>query len=164
MSDTSSQLVTRKPPWSDRLAFDIALRLEGSCESLEDIAAKYRITPEDIKAYAKDKLFERRVDEYRKDIEDKGLTFRLKARSQAEELLKTSWAMIHSPEISPAVRADLIKQTVKWGGLEVAADSEGPTGGVSITINLGDSKSEVAGDDARVIHVPNTPPPVIDAD
>jgi hypothetical protein len=67
------------------------------------------------------------------------MTFRLKARAQAEELLTTSWTLIHSNDVSAAVKADLIKSTVKWGGLEPQKDmsgGDGPQGGVSITINL----------------------------
>ena len=51
------------------------------------------------------------------------MTFKLKARAQAEELLTTSWTLIHSPEVSPAVKADLIESTVKWGGLEPKNDT-----------------------------------------
>jgi hypothetical protein len=70
------------------------------------------------------------------------MTFRLKARAQAEELLTTSWTLIHSSDVSAAVKADLIKSTVKWGGLEPQKDFSGVDnqgGGVSITINLGDN-------------------------
>jgi hypothetical protein len=72
-------------------------------------------------------------------VRDKGLTFKLKARAQAEELLTTSWLLIHDPAVSPAVKADLIKSTVKWAGLEPkdTTVTDGGTGGVKITINLG---------------------------
>jgi len=84
-------------------------------------------------------VFLKQVNSYRDDIKEKGMTFKLKARAQAEELLTTSWTLIHSPEVSPAVKADLIKSTVKWGGLEPKNDTavEGAGGGVKITINLG---------------------------
>ena len=70
------------------------------------------------------------------------MTFKVKARAQAEELLTTSWTLIHSPDVSAAVKADLIKSTVKWGGLEPKNDvlTEGGSGGVKITINLGDQE------------------------
>ena len=44
--------------------------------------------------------------------------------------------------MSAAVKADLIKSTVKWGGLEPKNDvlAEGGSGGVKITINLGDQE------------------------
>jgi hypothetical protein len=58
-------------------------------------------------------------------------------------LLKTSWVLIHSPDVSAAVKADLIKSTVKWAGLEPKNDisAENGSGGVRITINLGGQES-----------------------
>ena len=128
--------------WSDRLAFDIALMLEGSGESLDEVIERHKIKAEDIITYNKDQVFLKKVESYRNEIRDKGMTFKVKARAQAEELLTTSWTLIHSPDVSAAVKADLIKSTVKWGGLEPKNDviAEGGSGGVKITINLGDQE------------------------
>lgn len=125
--------------WSDRLAFDVALRLEGSGEAIADILTRHSITPLDMQDFGKDPVFLKRVEHYRSEVRDKGLTFKLKARAQAEELLKTSWLLIHSPDVSAAVKADLIKSTVKWAGLEPKNEpmDAGGAGGVRITINLG---------------------------
>tara|TARA_R100001510_G_C7642216_1_gene199797 strand:+ start:719 stop:1204 length:486 start_codon:yes stop_codon:yes gene_type:complete len=124
--------------WSDRLAFDIALMLEGSGESLEEVQARHNVTADAIIDFNKDKVFLKKVESYRNEIKEKGMTFKLKARAQAEELLTTSWTLIHSPETSSAVKADLIKSTVKWGGLEAKSHNmEESSGGVKITINLG---------------------------
>lgn len=125
--------------WSDRLAFDIALRLEGSGEELDEIIHRHRIDPMDLLEFNKDPIFLKKVEHYRVEVKEKGITFKLKARAQAEELLTTSWALIHSPDVSAAVKADLIKSTVKWAGLEPkgAEPVEGGGGGVKITINLG---------------------------
>ena len=128
--------------WSDRLAFDVALMLEGSGEALDEVIERHAIKAEDIIKFKKDQVFLKKVDSYRNDIRDKGMTFKVKARAQAEELLTTSWTLIHSPDVSAAVKADLIKSTVKWGGLEPKNDvlTEGGSGGVKITINLGDQE------------------------
>ena len=125
--------------WNDRLAFDVALTLEGSGETLQEIMGRHNITTNDILAFNADPIFLKKVEQYRGEIRDKGLTFKLKARAQAEELLTTSWLLIHDPAVSPAVKADLIKSTVKWAGLEPKSDAqtESGTGGVKITINLG---------------------------
>jgi hypothetical protein len=131
--------------WTERLAFDIALRLENSGESVEDILSRHGMTGNDLLKISKDPIFAKKVESYRTEIRDKGLTFRLKARAQAEELLKTSWVLIHSPEVSAAVKADLIKSTVKWAGLEPKQEMvtpEGGANGVRITINLGGSELE----------------------
>jgi len=125
--------------WSDRLAFDTALMLEGSGETLDEVKDRHKVTASDILVFNKDPVFLKKVESYRDEIRDKGMTFKLKARAQAEELLTTSWSLIHSPDTSAAVKADLIKSTVKWGGLEPKGDvtTEGTGGGVKITINLG---------------------------
>jgi hypothetical protein len=125
--------------WNDRLAFDVALTLEGSGDTLQEVITRHGITANDILAFNADKVFLKKVEGYRNEIRDKGMTFKLKARAQAEELLTTSWLLIHDPAVSPAVKADLIKSTVKWAGLEPkdVGPQEGGTGGVKITINLG---------------------------
>lgn len=125
--------------WNDRLAFDVALTLEGSGETLQEIMGRHNITANELLTFKADPIFLKKVDHYRNEVRDKGLTFKLKARAQAEELLTTSWLLIHDSAVSPAVKADLIKSTVKWAGLEPkdSSPSEGGTGGVKITINLG---------------------------
>lgn len=134
--------------WTDRLAFDVALCLEGSGETLDEIKDRHRIDANSLLVFNKDPVFLKRVEDYRNEVKEKGLTFRLKARAQAEELLTTSYMLIHDPGVSPAVKADLIKSTVKWAGLEPknTDDAGGNTGGVKIMINLGTSPS-----DAKII-------------
>ena len=126
-------------PWSDRLAMDIALALEGSGEKMPEIMTRHSITPSDLTDYNQDSMFLKKVDHLREEVKEKGMTFRLKAKAQAEELLTTSWTLIHSPDVSATVKADLIKSTVKWGGLEPQKDAVvdgGSSGGVTIQINL----------------------------
>jgi hypothetical protein len=125
-------------PWSDRLAMDVALLLEGSGETLPEIMARHAISMNDLGRFNSDSVFLKKVEHLREEIKTKGMTFRLKAKAQAEELLTTSWTLIHSADVSASVKADLIKSTVKWGGLEPKGDVavEGGTGGVTIQINL----------------------------
>lgn len=131
--------------WTDRLAFDVALCLEGSGENLDEIKTRHRIDANDLLAFNQDRVFLKRVETYREEVREKGLTFRLKARAQAEELLTTSYMLIHDPAVSPAVKADLIKSTVKWAGLEPKGneDTGASVGGVKIMINLGSSPSDM---------------------
>lgn len=127
--------------WSDRLAFDVALMLEGSGETVDEVKQRHRINSGQMVKFTKDPVFLKKVDHYREEIRDKGMTFRLKARAQAEELLTTSWGLIHSPDVSAAVKADLIKSTVKWAGLETKVEETGAaSGGVRININFGDGQ------------------------
>lgn len=64
--------------WSDRLAFDIALMLEGSGESLEEVQARHNVTADAIIDFNKDKVFLKKVESYRNEIKEKGMTFKLK--------------------------------------------------------------------------------------
>ena len=147
--------------WSDRLAFDVALTLEGSGETLQEVMTRHSIGASDIVSFNADPVFLKKVEQYREDIRDKGMTFKLKARAQAEELLTTSWLLIHDPSVSAAVKADLIKSTVKWADLEPKGDDAqaGGGGGVKITINLGNSPS-----DARTIEADVSPPQIEEDD
>lgn len=140
--------------WTDRLAFDIALMLEGSGETIDEVKQRHAIKASDILVFNKDPVFLKRVEVYRGDIREKGLTFKLKAKAQAEELLTTSWGLIHSPDVSPAVKADLIKSTVKWAGLETKDNVEegGTTGGVKITINLGGQEQTMTVEKEQIVH------------
>ena len=142
--------------WSDRLAFDVALLLEGSGETLDEVKNRHGISASELVVFNKDPVFLKKVESYRDEIRDKGMTFKLKARAQAEELLTTSWTLIHSPDGSPAVKADLIKSTVKWGGLEPKNDvqTEGAGGGVKITINLGGQEHNATFIDAESTEEP----------
>jgi hypothetical protein len=139
--------------WTDRLAFDIALILEGSGETIDEVKQRHGIKSAEILIFNKDPVFLKRVAAYREDICEKGLTFKLKAKAQAEELLTTSWGLIHSPDVSPAVKADLIKSTVKWAGLETkeSDDSAGGAGGVKITINLAGQEKTMTMEQERVV-------------
>lgn len=116
---------------------DVALLLEKSGDTLDDILQRHGITGVELARFNADPLFLRKVSDLRGEVRDKGMTFRLKARAQAEELLTTSWSLIHTKDVSAAVKADLIKATVKWAGLEPKGDVDaGVGGGVTITINL----------------------------
>jgi hypothetical protein len=151
--DTSQLNLTK---WSDRLCFDIALMLEGSGETLPELIVRHGITTHDVAAFSKDPIFSHHVDAYRTEVREKGLTFKVKARAQAEELLTTSWKLIHDRDVSAAVKADLIKSTVKWAGLEPKGDvgngDAGANGGVRITINLGGTEHEATYTGSTINH------------
>jgi len=66
-----------------------------------------------------------------------GMSFKLKARMQAEAFLTTSFAMVTNPATSDAVRADLIKNTVRWAGYDAKAVDAGSGNSFNIQINLG---------------------------
>jgi hypothetical protein len=112
---------------------------------MDELLARHNLPAESILKFNTDTMFLKKVELYRAEVRDKGLTFKLKARAQAEELLETSWVLIHDPSTSPAVKADLIKSTVKWAGLEPKGDANeaGAAGGVRININFGGQSHQI---------------------
>lgn len=72
------------------------------------------------------------------DLKKDGMSFRMKARLQADELLKKSWQMIHEPfdKVPANVKADLIKFTVRSAGLEPDSKSGGAGTGNNLQINI----------------------------
>ena len=135
----------RHTEWNNKIALDLALVLESGLGTVEELLESNRLKQGDLEEFAHDKNFLRVVEDYREDIRDKGLAFKLKARVQAEELLRTSYIMTQDPDVPASVKADLIKSTVKWAGYDTPPPVQGATatGGVSVTINFsGESGKE----------------------
>lgn len=81
-----------------------------------------------------------------KELQEEGASFRIKAKLQSEDLLKTSWNLIHDQtgDVAATVKADLIKFTWRVAGLDasVTQKAQAQAGAVAanalqININLG---------------------------
>jgi hypothetical protein len=127
--------------------FPIEIAMRTS--STREICGQYGITEDEWDLIRFDPTF---LADLRRAVDmlaEEGMSFKVKARLQSEELLKTSWRMIHDPMAPHAVRADLIKFTVKAAGLDqsAAAAPAASGAGFSININLGN-----AGPNLRVVN------------
>ena len=116
------------------------MTLEGSGSKMPDLLKEYDLTEDDLISFGAEPLFEQRVEHWRNQLQTEGFTFRLKAKAQAEELLDTSYTIIHDRDVSPAVKADLIKWTAKMAGFEPTKDTVDAGGGVKINIVFGNQK------------------------
>lgn len=115
------------------LPVELALKLDKPGA----ICAAYGVTKEMFAGLLANAAF---VKAYRDAVELvklEGMSFKLKARMQAEELLKTSYMMVKNGNTSDAVRADLIKSTVRWAGWDAKAAEAGAGSSFAIQINLG---------------------------
>ena len=113
---------------------EVALRVAP----IKDICAAYNLSEEDWGHLRRDPVFVSDLKKAVDMVKQEGMSFKLKARMQSEELLKTSWQMIHDQEVTPAVRADLLKFTVRCAGLEAGPkDQQGSGNTLQIQINLG---------------------------
>jgi hypothetical protein len=102
-------------------------------------------------------LFKTQYGAFVRELRESGESFRLKARVQAEELLRTNWAIIHDPIVPAAVRMKGIENVVEWADLKPKKTAEGPVA-PAITINI-----DLSAGAPEVITVVNDQPQLEDA-
>lgn len=107
----------------------------------QELRVEYGYTEEEWAALPSNPYFIADLAAAAEMVKKEGMSFRLKARLQAEELLKESWRLIHSKgeeAAPPSVKADLIKSTMRWAGYDNKEAAAGTVNnGFSIQINLG---------------------------
>lgn len=115
-----------------RLVYELALGLEDAHE----IFPRYNYTAEQALALASKPVFVATYKEYRKYISEQGLSFKAKARMQAEDLLTHAYEMATDKETPAAVRFDIIQWTAKMGELAPKESKGDVPGGGSFSLNL----------------------------
>lgn len=120
--------------WPPTLPVELALRQHPP----QVICQAYGIDQQAWDILRFDPLFREEVRAATEALRKDGMKFKTKARLQAEELLKTSWALIHAPDekVPPAVKADLIKFTIRAAGLDGSKDQVAATNTNALQINL----------------------------
>ena len=115
------------------LPIEIALRTAP----LQDIKEAYGYSDEDWMNLKDDPVFLRDLKEAVEMVKEEGMSFKLKARLQADELLKTSWKLIHGAkeDVPASVKADLIKSTMRWAGYEQKT-ADALQGGTALNIQI----------------------------
>jgi hypothetical protein len=107
---------------------------------LKDLQAEYHMTDEEWAALPVNPNFIADLKAAKEMLAKEGMTFKAKARLQADELLKRSWILIHSSTdvVPPSVQADLIKATMRWAGYDnkEAAGAGSQANAFNIQINL----------------------------
>lgn len=131
----------------------IAYELALGVSSASAVFAKYGLTLEEAKRLIGLPHFLQTIREYKDELTSKGVTFRLKAKIQAEDLLTHSYVLATDPEVPAAVRADLIKWTAKMAALEPGEkDKGGGAAGAGFTLNITFARdTALAGSTARLI-------------
>lgn len=150
LAEPSRAITPRAPSDPARLGYpptfpiEIALRTS----STRAICEEYGITEEEWDRIRFEPLF---LDDLARAVEmlkTEGMSFKLKARLQAEEVIKTNWRLIHDPDVPASVRAQQINATVRWAGYDTPPSKDGPAAGngFSININLnGDGPKVISG-------------------
>lgn len=100
-------------PWHPKLAFDVALG-----ESNDILCAKYNLSLAALEALYLNPTFRREVSDQQMVIREEGITFKAKAKLQAEMYLENLHDIVVSEATAPSVKLDAIKSMVKWAGYE----------------------------------------------
>lgn len=157
MAEPAHNLVTRDmfPPeypetlrdaqMNFNLALDVAL---GTDE--DSILEAYKLQHHEFQAVQQTVVFQVTLRKVKEDLSKNGASFKVKAQAQAEVLLGEAFRMAMNPDVAASVRADLIKQNVRWAGFDAPEPEGGKSNnGFTININLG---SGDPADHARVIN------------
>lgn len=115
----------------------LPVELAMKIDTPQRIFEAHGISKEQAAALVNHPVFIKSYQEAVEALKVEGMSFKLKARMQAEAFLTTSFAMVTNPATSDAVRADLIKNTVRWAGYDAKAVDAGSGNSFNIQINLG---------------------------
>lgn len=123
--------------WPPTFVLEVAL----GQSKIKDICEAYAITRERWDELRADPLFIKDVESAVNELKKDGVSYKVKARLQAEAMLPRVWEMVHKSHdiVPPSVQADLIKFTARVGGLDNSRSADAVTGGgtaLQININL----------------------------
>lgn len=123
--------------WPPTLPIEIALKTA----TLPQLQEEYGFNDAEWAALRYDPTFLADLTRAVEMVKEEGMSFKLKAKLQAEELLKRSWRLIHDTTGStpPSVQADLIKATMRWAGYDDKSTrgDAAQANALNIQINMG---------------------------
>lgn len=121
--------------WPRNLPIEIALQTGP----IDKLVEAYKISPDEWAVLSTNPDFQAEVEAQREALKTEGMSFKMKARLQAEEMLRTSWQMVHNPDTPAPQRVDLIKTTFRVAGYDNKEGTNiGNAVGLSINLILGD--------------------------
>jgi hypothetical protein len=112
----------RRPPDPARIGYAPTLPIEVVLKtaSIKDICAAYGLDRDEWEALRADPVFRADVARVQAEVQKDGVSFKMKARLQSEQLLQSAWNIIHNTDgaVPPSVKADMIKAVWRVAGLE----------------------------------------------
>lgn len=132
--------------WHPRLPFDVAIG-----DSVGVLLDRYCLSREELDSYLLNSLFCSEVEAHRQGLVDDGVTFKTKARLQAEEYLANVDDIINDKTASAATRLEAIKSVVSWAGYGVesmrssgGSSSNAGNGSTRLVIQWADGSGQIA--------------------
>lgn len=139
------------PIW-EPLAFELALNFEPP----EKVAEKYGLSRDELVALLQYEAFQQKIAEHHRYIQEKGVTFQMRARLAAELLIDTVFHLARDPDVPPQTRLAAAQTLERWGKLTEDKDDAKPDQTFILQINL------PAGSSQETIEVEATPVPQIE--
>jgi hypothetical protein len=120
--------------WPPSLPLELAL----AQQSVREICQSYGIDRHEYARLRVDPHFRKAVAEATETLKQDGMAFKMKAQAQSEELLKTSWSLIHAPldQVAANVKAQLIQMTIRCAGLDASVEQKARASATAAAANL----------------------------
>jgi len=135
--------------WVEEMAFEVAL----GYFTPEDLQLKYELSPAHYDHIVGLPAFRKATADYRREIDDEGIAFRLRARKAAEEVLDEIYAAAFDRTEDLKDRLKAAEMLCKYAGFETAkADGEG---GVKLQIFTNLSLNGSSPQQTYTIEIPN---------
>jgi hypothetical protein len=115
------------------LPYELAMKVDSPA----NICRAYGMSRDQFRDLIAHPVFIKAYQEAIEALKIDGMGFKVKARMQAEAYLDTAFHMAQNPGTSDSVRADIIKNTVRWAGFDAKAAEVGQGNSFNIQINLG---------------------------
>ena len=123
---------------TDTIALEIAKNQCGAKIPAEDLIMRLGLTDSEFIDLTSNKLFKQKVAGFVKELEESGMSFRMKAHILAEDLLKSQYRLLKDPDTPASVVVNGVANIVRWAGLEKKADggTADAAGGNRISVNI----------------------------
>lgn len=115
------------------LPYELAMKVDSPA----NICRAYGLSKSEFAGLIAHAVFIKAYQEAIEALKVDGMGFKVKARIQAEAYLDTAFHMAQNAGTSDSVRADIIKNTVRWAGYDAKAAEVGQGNSFNIQINLG---------------------------
>lgn len=126
----------RKDPAAIGFPAMLPVELALKTGKVREIFEHYGLCVDDYHKLKTDPLFLEAVASATKMAQNGGWSFRMKALLQSEEMLKSSWVLIHSADTPPNVKKDLIIATWRAAGVADPEQVDSKKTNFSISVNL----------------------------
>lgn len=102
-----------------RLALIVARNHVGPNDPIDEVLAEFGEDPSALADLLDDPVFKKYVKQYTQELQDKGLSFKLKSRLLAEDALAVIYGMVNDPDMPAVARLRAFELLAKYGGYDV---------------------------------------------